>query len=240
MVRIFFLPPHLFLYPILQMHNSGYLISQTHVRPAMVIEMYISPDEIPCMPDVIELVLPIDTFHLDDSVDALRNGIVGRFVVFRHADGDAVLLEKLHVSVTTILNAPVGVVYQTGEILAPRHFNGLLYSLLQGVDGTGSAQGIGQHPPDYLVGVGIRNQMQITDIAIGQGDIGNVADPKPVGGCEDHAFDKILPLVVTVVGIRRTADLARGKHQPMPTEQGIEAVATGRELRSEEYDEHNP
>ena len=40
--RIFFLLPHFLLYSLLQLRHSRYFIPDTHMRSAMVIEMYVA------------------------------------------------------------------------------------------------------------------------------------------------------------------------------------------------------
>lgn len=92
--RIFFLLPPFLLYSLLQMRHSGYFVSDAHMQSAMVIKMYAAAYYISCMPDVIEPVSRMATFRLNNSVDTFRNGIVGRFVVFRHTDGNAMFLKK--------------------------------------------------------------------------------------------------------------------------------------------------
>ena len=102
--RIFFLLPHFLLYSLLQMRHSRYFIPDTHMRSAMVIEMYVASYDISCMPEnrgwLLSAFNPVDTF---------RNGIVGGFVVFRHTDGNAMFLKKCHVWVATVLYATVRV-----------------------------------------------------------------------------------------------------------------------------------
>lgn len=58
------------------------LISDAHVRPAMVVEIYIALDCISGLLHVIEQTLSVDTFRLDDAVDTFSNGIVRRNVIY--------------------------------------------------------------------------------------------------------------------------------------------------------------
>ena len=101
--RIFFLLPHFLLYSLLQMRHSRNFVPDAHMRPAIVIEMYVATYCISCVPDVIETASRMATFRLNNSVDTFRNGIVGGFVVFRHTDGNAMFLKKCHVWVATCL-----------------------------------------------------------------------------------------------------------------------------------------
>lgn len=105
--RIFFLLPHFLLYSLLQMRHSRYFIPDTHMRSAMVIEMYVASYDISCMPDVVEPASRMAAFRLNNPVDTFRNGIVGGFVVFRHTDGNAMFLKKCHIWVATVLYATV-------------------------------------------------------------------------------------------------------------------------------------
>lgn len=117
------------------MRHSRYFIPDTHMRSAMVIEMYVASYDISCMPDVVEPASRMAAFRLNNPVDTFRNGIVGGFVVFRHTDGNAMFLKKCHVWVATVLYATVRVMYQARKIFISCHFNSLLYSLLQCIDG---------------------------------------------------------------------------------------------------------
>ena len=102
-----FLLPHFLLYSLLQMRHSRYFIPDTHMRSAMVIEMYVASYDISCMPDVVEPASRMAAFRLNNPVDTFRNGIVGGFVVFRHTDGNAMFLKKCHIWVATVLYATV-------------------------------------------------------------------------------------------------------------------------------------
>ena len=101
------------------MRHSRYFIPDTHMRSAMVIEMYVASYDISCMPDVVEPASRMAAFRLNNPVDTFRNGIVGGFVVFRHTDGNAMFLKKCHVWVATVLYATVRVMYQARKISLP-------------------------------------------------------------------------------------------------------------------------
>ena len=163
------------------MRHGGYLVSDAHMRSAVVIEMYVTPDYIPCVFYAIKVPLPVDAFHFDNAVYTFGNRIVRRLVILCHADGNAMRLEKRHILVATILHSTVGVVYQSCEAFTPFHFNSLPYGLPQCVNGGRHPQGIGKHPSHDFMGIGIGNQVQVADIPICQWDISDIADSQLVG-----------------------------------------------------------
>lgn len=65
----------------------------------------------------------------------------------------------------------------------------------------GSTQAISQYPSHYLMGISIRDQMQVTDVSAGKRYIGNIANPQLIGRGWDKALYQVLPLMVTMVGI---------------------------------------
>ena len=74
------------------MYESGDFVTDTHMWSVVVVEVDVSADDVPGMPDVVEVTLSVDTFALDCPVDPFGDGIVRRFVVLRHADGNLVRL----------------------------------------------------------------------------------------------------------------------------------------------------
>ena len=91
-LRIIFLFLHFFLFSLLQMYERGDFVTDTHMWSVVVLEVDVSADDVPGMPDVVEVTLSVDTFALDCPVDPFGDGIVRRFVVLRHADGNLVRL----------------------------------------------------------------------------------------------------------------------------------------------------
>ena len=69
------------------MYKSRDFVTDTHMWPAIVVEVDVSTDDLLGMPDIVEVTLSVDTFALDYPVDPLGNGIVRRVVVLRHANG---------------------------------------------------------------------------------------------------------------------------------------------------------
>ena len=100
---IIFLLPHLFLWSCLRMHYCRYLVTDAHVRSAVVVEMNESSDYIPCMLQAVESLSRIDGFRLDYTICTLCDGIVCRVVIFSHAYLDFMCLERLHIVVTTVV-----------------------------------------------------------------------------------------------------------------------------------------
>ena len=108
-------------------------------------------------------------FRLNNPVDTFRNGIVGGFVVFRHTDGNAMFLKKCHVWSQQYCTPRSGVMYQVRKDFHLLSFptacsiaccNALMVADTRKVSAS-------THPT-ILWGVGIRNQMQITDFTIGK------------------------------------------------------------------------
>ena len=71
-------------------------------------------------------------------------------------------------------------------------------------------------------------------------DVGDVALPQLVGSRRPESLDEILPLVVSVVGVRRGAAPAGLLHEPAATQQVQERVASGHPARIEHHAEHLP
>ena len=74
------------------MRHGRDLISDTHVRSIVIVEMNVPADDITGVFNVIEMPLAVDTFNLYNTVGPLGYGVVRRVIVPGHADGDAMRL----------------------------------------------------------------------------------------------------------------------------------------------------
>lgn len=178
------------------------------MRSPKVVEMYEPADDIPGMFNVAERLSRIYFLRLDNAVDPFCHGIVRGFVVFGHADKDVMPLEYGHIVVTAILYSTVGMMYQPVQGYPPC----LGDSHLKYLYTYGCTQRVGQYPSHYLVGVSIRDQMQVAYVPTLQADIGYVAHPQLVGFKRNEATHQILPLVITVVGVCGVTRPGRRKH----------------------------
>ena len=106
-LRIISLLPHLFLWPILEMYHRRYLVSDTHVWPVVIVEVYEPSDDVPGMFQIVEGFSGIYYFGFYNSIRTLRNSIFGRVIILCHADSDTMFPEHCHVIITTILHTPV-------------------------------------------------------------------------------------------------------------------------------------
>ena len=147
------------------MHHRRYLVADAHMGTVVVVEVDEARDEILRIPEGGELLLAVDTFHLYYTVGALCDGIVRRLVVLAHGDGNLVRLEHGHVCVAAVLHTTVGMVDQSLECLAARHRHSLVCGHLQCLDADGSLERLSQSPADYLVRVGIGDEMQVAHVA---------------------------------------------------------------------------
>ena len=177
--------PHLFLLSLLQMCLIWRFVSNAHVRTLTVVELYETGNECPCVFKGGQLFPRIDAFRLQYAIDTLCNGIVRRLIVLCHGDCNAVAFQHGHIRVTAILDTTVGMVNEFCEALSSAHLCRLVYGHLQSLHADGSLQSVRQSPSDHLVGVGISDQMQVTDITVCQSYIGYVSNPKLVGRCEN-------------------------------------------------------
>ena len=171
--RIFFLFPHPLLLSLLQMHHRGHLVADAHVRPAVVVEVEVTRDEVPGVLIRRQSLLAVDTFHLYYTVDALCDGIFRRLVVLRHGYADVVGLKQGYICVAAVLYSAVGMVDKPLEGFSPRHSHGLFNGHLQGFDADGCTECPGQSPADDLVRVGIGDKMQVTHVATIQCNVGD-------------------------------------------------------------------
>ena len=127
-----FIFPSFPLFSLFQMYRCRCLVIKAHVRTPVVIEPDVPSNDLPGLFGGIELPAPVDAFRLDNAVDTLGYGIIGRLVVLGHADGDVMIAEQFHITVTTVLYAAVGMMYKSFQILAPPHGRSLFYCLGEG------------------------------------------------------------------------------------------------------------
>ena len=233
---VVFLLPHLLLLSVLLMNSIGSLHSKTVMRTLAVVEIDESTYLIQSLPVRLETpFLAVYALALDRAVHALSYGVVSRFVVFGHGDSDIVLLQFIYVDVTAVLHATVGVMDESRQITASR----LFYGHAESPESIIGSKGIRQAPTHYLLGIGIRHQMQVA-AAFSQVNVGDVAHPQLVSGCGNESLDKVLPLVVAVVGVGRGAALAGLLHQLVAAQQVQERVATGHPVSIKHVTEHQP
>ena len=238
-LSINFVFPHFFLLSLFQMCHCWHLVSDAHVWAVVVVEMYEAFYDAVGVLEGVE-ARAIDTLYLYYSVGALGDGVVRRVVVLRHGDGDVMLPEHLHVVVAAVLHAPVGVVDQSLKLLAAAHGHGLADGHLQGLHRDGGLERAGQCPAHYLVRIGIGDEVQVAHVTAGQGDVGDVGHPQPVGCRGNEALYQVPPLVVAVVGVRRVSGFRLGKHQTLAAKQHEETVTPWHEVTTEQRDEHQP
>ena len=60
------------------------------MRTPVVIEPDVPSNDLPGLFGGIELPAPVDAFRLDNAVDTLSYGIIGRLVILGHADGNII------------------------------------------------------------------------------------------------------------------------------------------------------
>ena len=82
--------------------------------------------------------------------------------------------------------------------------------------------------------------MQVTDLPVGEVDIGDVGHPDLDGGSGYQPRYQILPFTVTMVGICRVPFLTRWQHQPVATQKPVEAVAALHRIGTEKGTKHDP
>ena len=102
-LRIIFLPPHLFLRSILEMYHCRYLVSDTHVRPIVIVEVYEPSDDVPGMFQIVEGFSGIYDFGFYNSIRTLRNSIIGRVIILCHADANIVIFQLFNIGITAVL-----------------------------------------------------------------------------------------------------------------------------------------
>ena len=89
------------------MDDRGGFHSDAGMRALVVVEADEGGDALTCVPDGLEAPLAVDDLCLEDAVHTLCNGVVRGFVVFRHGDSDAVLLQFVRIGIAAVLYASV-------------------------------------------------------------------------------------------------------------------------------------
>ena len=110
------------------MHHRWCLVAYAHVQAMVVVEMDEVRYKILHVLIRMQLLLPVEAFHLYYTVGTLGNGVICRFVILTHGYADVVCLERSHVGIAAVLYPSVGVMYQSLERLAARHGHCLFYS----------------------------------------------------------------------------------------------------------------
>ena len=206
--------PHPFLFTSLLMGIVWSLQSYTVVEALAVVEVDKSSYLVQRLLKRIKTpVLTIYALTLDDTVHALCKGVIGGFVVLRHRDLYAVLLQFLHIEVAAVLDAAVRVVDESGEVAS----TSLFYGHAEGFESEDGCQGFCQAPANDLLRISISYEMQVT-ASTSEVDVGDIALPQLVSGHRPETLDEILPLVVAVVGVGRRTAPARLLHEPVATQ----------------------
>ena len=102
-----FILPHSFLCALLEVDDLWNLVSNAHVRSAIVVEVNVSLDHLVGMLKGIE-ASSIDTFYLYFTINTFRNGVVCRVVILGHRNGYFIVLKFLYVGIATVLYATIG------------------------------------------------------------------------------------------------------------------------------------
>jgi hypothetical protein len=129
-------------------------------------------------------VLTVNALVLDDAVNALCKGVVGRFVVLRHRYLYAVPLQFFHIEVAAVLDATVGVVDEARKVAS----TSLSYGHTESFEREDSCQGFCQAPAHDLLRIGISYEMQIAASTY-EVNIGDIALPQLIGGCRAESLD---------------------------------------------------
>ena len=102
------------------MGSVGSLQSDAVVRTLTIVEGNEAVNLLQCFLKRIKTsFLTVYALTLDDAVHALCKGIVGGFVVLRHRDLYAILLQFLHIEVAAVLDTAVRVVDVSPERSPP-------------------------------------------------------------------------------------------------------------------------
>ena len=153
---------------------SGVLNPMAHVGPFRIVQ---SHNFLHLVPHLLHIgkVFPVQPFLFQDAVHPLRNRIVIRRVVLRHAYLYPPVGQGGDVLFAAILAAPVGMVDQACK----RSVLHLAYRTVQGAQGTAAVQG-GMHMPAHdAPGIDIRHQGQVDKAGTGR-HISDVAHPNLV------------------------------------------------------------
>lgn len=225
----------IFLQTLFLVSDYWRLVSDAHVRSAMVVEAYISLHLPKRVHHVFEHRPSIDVFCLYDAIHPLRYAIVRRVVILRHADGDIVRPKQVRVCIAAVLSTSVRVVYQAQEIRLSR----LPYGHAQGLQREDCLQGFGQTPAHDLMGVSVRDDMQVA-AAIAQSDICYVTDPQLVRTCRNKALYQVLVLVIAMVRVRRCTWLRLRKPKIVRGKEVIEPVPSRNPALAKHILRHQP
>ena len=157
-----------------------------------------------------KLLLWIHAFYFQYPVEAFRYGVVRRLVILCHRNGYTMFLQHGNIGVAAVLYAAVRVVNEACEHVAAAHRRSLVYGHLQGLHADCCFQRVGKRPSDDFAGVGVGNQMQVADIAVSKGYIGDIGHPQLIGfhGCK--VLYQVLPFTVAVVRIGCVAGFRLG------------------------------
>ena len=171
------------------MHYARGFITGTHVRSAVVVEVDVALyHAFAARLDGLEQPLPIEAFHFNYPIDTFRHGIVRGLVVFRHADGNAMPPKAIHVASQQYCTP------RSEWCIRPSRFSLPVISTARSMacrNASSVAEArkpISQYPSHYLMGISIRDQMQVTDVSAGKRYIGNIANPQLIGRGWDKAL----------------------------------------------------
>ena len=205
------------------------------VRAGFVVEADETGYALQCILIRLEALLTVDDLSLEYAVHTLSYGVVGRFVVLRHADFDAVFLQFVRIGVTAVLHASVRVMDKPPEFIGRSLRNGHP----KGLKRIFRFQRVREAPAHDLVRVGIRHQMQVATV-VHQVDVRDIAHPELVRSCRHEAADEVLVPVIAVVRVRRVARLGTLLRQLEVAQQLEECIAARHPVAKEHALRHQP
>src|ERR1041384_1172202 len=144
-------------------------------------------------------------------------------IALGHADAQATLSQPVHVLVTAILTALVGVMNRLGV------HRQLLQRMVQRSHTTNRFQAVARVRPHYLARILIRNQRQIQVALLGP-QVTQITDPYLIGSLHRRLLYQIPKYRQVVIGLRRARILRRQRRQqqipfPQLLEQAVPADA---------------
>ena len=178
-----------------------------HVRALVIVKPDEPSDAITRLMDVAKAAGGIDEFLLDYTIDTLRNGIVRRIGVFRHAYCSSPGFKFKHISIGTVLDSPIRMVNQSQEAAAS-----LSNRLHQGLDRVTCLQAVRKTPAHYLMRIGVCDQMQITAVILDV-NVRYITDPQGIWTDRFYPFGYVRVLVETMIGTGRMARLGTRKRK---------------------------
>lgn len=181
--------------------------SYAHMRSSCIIECYYATQQAPGIHDILGTRHYIKPFRLQYAVYPLCDGIVGRLVILGHAYAGSQILEIVHILVAAILNAPVGVVDELGQLIVP----GIIHGFTQCGKRMHCMQRFRELPAYDLMGIGISDQMKIAYATL-RLYVGDVCHEQTTGSIGDEILYQVLPSVEMMIGIRCMALLHRLEH----------------------------